>query len=901
MRRQPSARLLLDQLDADKFLQVLDNCVQLCDTVVRDETREILRSPVNSLCTYALGEKRFALAACENRTLSVVDLSKSPICLLQKIDLPAIADSVVLLHNGPEPRFAVGCSDGRVRIFALTPSNMIRPLSESADCSSGIRALTTSGSMVFIGTESGAIYSLRASARLGSKTLRPQKLFTCETGVRSLAVGRVSGTTLVFVGTYGGKVEAFTLAGTLRTSVALPLSGEDAKSSNNWVRALALMRRRGRDIIIAGSEDCCVSAFSIGQRDLIMRPLWKYRTGAWIFSIDTGDVNGDGSQEILAATWDARLYILSNEGLLLWFRKMPDRVFSVRTWRHKGASQDSVLVGLNNGDLYSFRVDKNDLNYVTTVMRQLESRLKEKIDRWGLRLLEIHNVDEAIHVVNSLTRMHHATTLPINMQNYKDMLWRTFHFLLRLSGSRTVQVARVKTNNWVTALAKVEINGDRKDEIIAGTGRGELYIIRADSVHVDRHTVNPSSEVVRIIRSSHMGDPTVVVATADGRLHRFRITGRTVAEDAVTRGGRLMPFCDLVRYGMKFVAASDQRQHVRIINEWGEVACLKKLPSQPTQLLLTESPSGYLLISGLRDGKLYCHRLFDDTFDDVWVSSYKTEITALAQLNVKEILVGTEGRQLYCVDRENGGIKWWFGASGAITAIALSDAPSGNDGAGRLIFIGTLDSKIYCLDGGGDLLWMESTPDWVRSLLWIRSSDDNEYLVMGSTDRSIHLLRLNMNVDVLVKQCWDLLNDCGYECEDLFGSGPASGKGLEPNDFLLQCYGIRTLKNSKAFDEHRQKILAMAQSGYSSNERAFIAALEEIDKNLSRSDREEIVDSILRGSNVNMVVGFLRFLRGRKWLTLSKLMPHLQNLLREDDPQIRYAVLSMLRYCVTSR
>ncbi|MCB0167380.1 MAG: VCBS repeat-containing protein [Anaerolineae bacterium] len=54
------------------------------------------------------------------------------------------------------------------------------------------------------------------------------------------------------------------------------------------------------------------------QDGIVLDPYWTFRTDAPVTHIETGDIDGDGEQEIVAATVDSVIYVLENDGALAW-------------------------------------------------------------------------------------------------------------------------------------------------------------------------------------------------------------------------------------------------------------------------------------------------------------------------------------------------------------------------------------------------------------------------------------------------------------------------------------------------------------------------------------------------------------------------------------------------------
>jgi outer membrane protein assembly factor BamB len=899
-QQQQRVSSFLANLEADKFLEALNECVNLCDAVITEAAHQSLNSPVCALCIHSCDENEVAIAGCENGTLHLIDLSHESTQLLAHLEMRPTPDSVVLIDSSREPIFAAGCSDGIVRFLTFNSQHELRFIFESLPCPSGIRAVARYKNNLYLGTQDGRVYRLEVPKWQNHKRARPVEHCAFEDGVRSLVIDKFYGEALIVAGTYRGTVDVRTLRGRQFCGPAtLSVPGDGGEAQNNWVRALAVARLGAEQVILAGSEDCYVTAFVLTRTSGVLQPIWRYRTGAWVFSIAVGDVNGDGRNEILAATWDGMLYILSDKGNLLWLRRMPDRAFSARTWRGKRARQHTMLVGLNNGDVYRFKVNPRVELQVSRAMRRFERKLKVRIDQWGLEALEMKDVQDAASVVTSLTCMHCAKTLPMNMQNYKQMLWKTLSFLLRLGSSRTVQVTSIKTNDWVTALAEIDINEDSIPEVIAGTGRGEIYALSLDGTSVEQHPLHPSSEVVAIIRTPGVeANPMITAASSDGTLHPF-----VVRDHHLKPAGQFKPktgstIADIVSLRSDYVIASDQTSKLDTVDAAGTVTSTIRLVSPPTKLLAIRCAAREYLISGQHDGTICCYDWPPTAGrEPVWTFPGRSQVKALAYSPQTGLIAGTERGHVFSIVPETGEFRWWFAASAAITSIALSeDRFAGENGRDRpFILIGSVDSGIYCLDTTGDLIWIEKMEDWVRALLWLGSVREGKYLVMGSTDRRIHLLRLDLNAKDLVEQCWSLLKECGFGHQHLFDDRAVPRPHDPFTDFLLKCFGFRMLKNRTAFAKYKETFRAMTHNDASTWRRALIDTLPHVDRYLDALDRDYILSRLLTNSDAPTIVSFLWFLRSSKSWSHSKLAQEIGRLLKDQDRHIRYTALRTLK------
>lgn len=137
---------------------------------------------------------------------------------------------------------------------------------------------------------------------------------------------------------------------------------------------------------------------SVALLDQNGRQRWQRHLGAAVGSVAVGDINGDGANEIVAGADDARLYVLSAHGKLLWKHKMPaldsgnlwalptPRVVRVRCADLDGDGCDEIVAGVGNLHLHVLAGDgrrlKSCLDWARTGLRKLPSAKGATRELW---------------------------------------------------------------------------------------------------------------------------------------------------------------------------------------------------------------------------------------------------------------------------------------------------------------------------------------------------------------------------------------------------------------------------------------------------------------------------------------------------------------------------------------
>lgn len=100
--------------------------------------------------------------------------------------------------------------------------------------------------------------------------------------------------------------------------------------------------------IVAASQDKGVYALS-GTGVL----LWRFAARAGVYSVEAADLDGDGRAEVAAGSDDNHLYLLAGDGQLLWSQATESRVPWVSIAEH-GVQDSLVMAGSWDGNLYGF-------------------------------------------------------------------------------------------------------------------------------------------------------------------------------------------------------------------------------------------------------------------------------------------------------------------------------------------------------------------------------------------------------------------------------------------------------------------------------------------------------------------------------------------------------------------
>jgi poly-gamma-glutamate synthesis protein (capsule biosynthesis protein) len=239
-----------------------------------------------------------------------------------------------------------------------------------------------------------------------------------------------------------------------------------------WSVASADLEGDGAEEIIAASYDKYV--YALGHDG---RLLWRYRTGAPIYCLATGDLDGDGDMEVVVGGDDNRVHVLQTDGAPLWEWRTETRVTSLYVGDVDGDRTREVLAGGWDGQLWMLGVE-GELRW------QLES---------GEGLSSVQLVD-------------------LEGDGRREVLAGHQDGLVSLVDADGSVRWTYRTGGYVRELAAEDIDGDAHGEIIVGSADGWLYVLSGEG---------------DLEWKRSLGDPvlTVDVADVDGDGHAEIVAG----------------------------------------------------------------------------------------------------------------------------------------------------------------------------------------------------------------------------------------------------------------------------------------------------------------------------------------------------------------------------------------
>jgi hypothetical protein len=604
---------------------------------------------------------------------------------------------IAFLDNAPEneAQFIVGTNRGSICAFRNDGSRLWY-----ANVSQWVGSLylppdkTEDVAEIIAGTNDGTLYFLD---RLGNIS---DSMHTSYTVLTVNTYGRGSALESFYLGTRDGYI------------LALNRTGQEKwkKQTDGWVYILHQFHANdGGDSLLTGLQNGDLIAW-----DQEGRRLWKRSLGYWISGVATGDVNGDGLTEIVATTRNGSVYILDENGEILWRWDTNEMlVGAICLDEPKQAARVVLITEAGNLKCYSASGFENSL------LRKIDDLVRNPSFLSGLSEHEFKTLGALGFVAGRAEEITYPKLISA-LENHEQLDQKTAATLLaQLDTSPMLQVwshqvpAKIDTitwfrdtddssglivgavdgsvscwssggklnwryltlpGNWIWSARSGDINGDGRSEIILGTKGRMLHFLDRTGKWLKAYPMPQGIRSVFVADLDGDASPEFMLGCEDAVLYvlgmdgtlkwKFAVDGwiRSVIAADLNNDQHLEIICGS-RGGIAYGLDCDGNLHWTFdAGNWIRVVYACDLISDGNLELVLGCDNGKIIVLG-KDHQVQ------------WIYDIGFRIEAIRMLEIdgqKQLLVGSESQTLYSLTPQ-GSIAWAFNTLGWVRDIEVAD------------------------------------------------------------------------------------------------------------------------------------------------------------------------------------------------------------------------------------
>ncbi len=189
------------------------------------------------------------------------------------------------------------------------------------------------------------------------------------------------------------------------------------EGSSIWCANWGDIDNDGKQELILGALDGLLRAFKINA-DYKLEPLWAHRFGSSISGVLVDDINGDGTDEIIAYSLDKTVRILNKQdGKMVWGQTFEQGVGEVKIWEESTNPSKKILIGCgNDGTLRVFDGKTGNLNWFECYSDKMRS--VSILNSNNETFVACGGDDNQLHVINLRTREKVKTL------EFQDYIWK---------------------------------------------------------------------------------------------------------------------------------------------------------------------------------------------------------------------------------------------------------------------------------------------------------------------------------------------------------------------------------------------------------------------------------------------------------------------------------------------
>jgi outer membrane protein assembly factor BamB len=444
----------------------------------------------------------------------------------------------------------------------------------------------------------------------------------------------------------------------------------------------------------------------------VVTELWSYSVDDWIAGVHAADIDGDGEIEILVASRDGSLYVLTRTGDFKW-KTSPTGAWVgavagidepyVASMRDPigNANQTRIIVGVRNNKVYGLNKNNQILwQYPAEgdiVVRQM---IVGDIDGDGELEVILGSEDRYIHALASRNG---------------ECLWTK------------------ETGAWVRTVCIADLDGDGKSEVIAGSGDYWVYVLDGAGQLKQKYYAGAKIYTMFVADIDDDGEKELLIGTDAKDL--YALTSTFQQKWVCNLNNRVLSLFvgDLNNDGRQEILAGSEDKHLYILSSNGEVLWRHNVDGRVFDLHVSDiNRDGWVeVLVGAEDNNVHCLHieLLGNEQAKILDCYEQLHHPPLSVLNLSP----TEGSLLMSLVGEQV-------MKTVASAASLNDLPLAEDLLERFSLLLTLEEqKVYQL--------------WSRNVGYIRAielgqvvDDEREEILVGTSEGAVKALDTEGNL-----------------------------------------------------------------------------------------------------------------------------------------------------------
>jgi len=264
---------------------------------------------------------------------------------------------------------------------------------------------------------------------------------------------------------------------------------------------------------------------------------WRYQTGGPVHSLGAGDLDGNGSLEVVAGGDDNMVHALGADGDLLWRRDVGSRVVSLDVASAEGDGKGMVLVGTQDGRVLALGPDGEPL-WQLGHESALSTVEWADLDRDGVLEGLAGHQDGSVSLIDSDGQLRwtyqggdHVREIrawDLDGDGQEEVILGSADGGLHVLSAAGEELWKSHLSAPVVTVDAADLDGDGSGEIVAGTGGNDpgVSLLGWDGGETWFYALPKAAWTVRAANLDSDGQGEILIGGDDGNVRILDYYGR---------------------------------------------------------------------------------------------------------------------------------------------------------------------------------------------------------------------------------------------------------------------------------------------------------------------------------------------------------------------------------------